>query len=112
MPAIAKIGMPRSPFLHQTLIWTPVQLRKDFNGHAQIREFFESAPDCLGHHATGFYSEVDSNTRATARLKMLTLFKRNTFTVDYDWELNKVDGEWKIATQSFSILGKQDLSVA
>ena len=85
---------------------------KIFNGHAQIREFFESAPDCLGHHATGFYSEVDSDTRATARLKMLTLFKRNTFTVDYDWELSKVGGEWKIATQSFSILGKQDLSVA
>jgi hypothetical protein len=43
---------------------------------------------------------------------MLTLFKRNTFTVDYDWELSKVGGEWKIVTQSFSILGKQDLSVA
>ena len=43
---------------------------------------------------------------------MLTLFKRNTFTVDYDWELNKVDGEWKITTQSFNIFGKQDFSPA
>lgn len=85
---------------------------KVFDGRAQIREFFESAPDCLGHHATGFYSELNSDTHATARLKMLTLFKRNTFTVDYDWELNKVDGKWLIFTQRFNILGKQDLSPA
>ena len=85
---------------------------KTFDGHEQIREFFESAPACLGHHATGFYSDVVSDTRATGRLKMLTLFKRNTFTVDYDWELDKVDGDWKIATQSFNILGKQDISPA
>lgn len=31
---------------------------------------------------------------------------------DYDWELNKVDGEWKIATQSSNIFGNQDLSPA
>jgi hypothetical protein len=55
---------------------------------------------------------VVSDTRADARLKMLTLFKRNTFTVDYDWELNRVDGEWKITTQSFNIFGKQDLAPA
>ena len=46
---------------------------KAFDGHAQIRAFFESAPDCLGHHATGFYSDVVDDTRATARLKMLTV---------------------------------------
>lgn len=37
---------------------------------------------------------------------------RNTFTVDYDWDLNMVDGEWKITTQSFNIFGKQDFSPA
>ena len=82
---------------------------KSFTGHEEIREFFASAPDCLGHHATGFYSNLNSETNATARLKMLTLFKRNTFTVDYDWDLVKVEGTWKISRQSFRIFGKQDL---
>lgn len=85
---------------------------KTFTGHAEIREFFEAAPACLGHHATGFFSDLGSETRATARLKMLTLFKRNTFTVDYDWELVKVDGAWKIAKQSFKVIGKQDFTPA
>ena len=31
---------------------------KTFDGHEQIREFLESAPACLGHHATGFYSDI------------------------------------------------------
>ena len=82
---------------------------KAFTGHAEIREFFESAPACLGHHATGFFSDIASASEATAHLKMLTLFKRNTFTVDYDWDLVKTDGQWKIAKQSFRIIGKQDL---
>ena len=82
---------------------------KSFSGHAEIRTFFESAPDCLGHHAAGFYSEIESASRAKGYLKMLTLFKRNTFTVDYDWDLVKVDGVWKISRQSFNIFGKQDL---
>ncbi|MEM8563739.1 MAG: nuclear transport factor 2 family protein [Pseudomonadota bacterium] len=82
---------------------------KTFRGHAEIREFFEAAPDCLGHHATGFYSDVTTGDRATARLKMLTMFHRNTFTVDYDWEVAKLDGHWKICRQSFKIKGKQDL---
>ena len=85
---------------------------KSFSGHAEIRTFFESAPDCLGHHATGFYSDIDSASKATASLKMLTMFKRNTFTVDYDWGLVKVDGTWKISRQSFRIFGKQDLAAS
>jgi hypothetical protein len=48
---------------------------------------------------------VVSDTRADARLKMLTLFKRNTFTVDYDWELNKVDGEFQHLRQAGSRSG-------
>ena len=83
---------------------------KTFTGHAEIREFFESAPPCLGHHATGFYSDLADDSQGTARLKMLTLFKRNTFTVDYDWNVVKVDGVWKIARQSFQVIGKQDLN--
>jgi ketosteroid isomerase-like protein len=85
---------------------------KSFSGHTEIRTFFESAPDCLGHHATGFYSDIDSASKATASLKMLTMFKRNTFTVDYDWDLVKVDGTWKISRQSFRIFGKQDLAAS
>ena len=85
---------------------------KSFSGHAEIRTFFESAPDCLGHHATGFYSDIDSASKATASLKMLTMFKRNTFTVDYDWDLVKVDGTWKISRQSFRIFGKQNLAAS
>lgn len=85
---------------------------KSFSGHADIRTFFESAPDCLGHHATGFYSDIDGASKATACFKMLTMFKRNTFTVDYDWDLVKVDGIWKISRQSFRIFGKQDLATS
>lgn len=85
---------------------------KAFKGHDEIREFFSSAPACLGHHATGFYSDVISDTQAKGRLKMLTLFKRNTFTVDYNWDLEKIDGEWKITKQEFSIFGKQDFVAA
>ena len=83
---------------------------KTFTGHDEIREFFSSVPPCLGHHATGFYSDVSGETQASARLKMLTLFKRNTFTVDYDWDVVKIDGHWKIVKQSFQIIGKQDLN--
>jgi len=39
---------------------------------------------------------------------MLTMFKKNTFTVNYNWSLVKVEGKWKIEKQSFSIFGKQD----
>ncbi|MEM1402125.1 MAG: nuclear transport factor 2 family protein [Pseudomonadota bacterium] len=85
---------------------------KTFTGHKEIREFFESAPPCLGHHATGFYSDLSSETEATARLKMLTMFKRNTFTVDYEWKVTKSDGTWKIVRQSFAITGKQDFQAA
>ena len=81
---------------------------KSFRGHDEIREFFSSAPACLGHHATGFYSDLISDTQATAKLKMLTMFKKNTFTVNYDWNLVKVDGKWKIEKQSFFVFGKQD----
>ena len=85
---------------------------KSFHGHGEIRGFFSSAPACLGHHATGFYSDLINDTQATARLKMLTMFKKNTFTVNYNWSLVKVEGKWKIEKQSFSIFGKQDFVVS
>ncbi|MDG1661842.1 MAG: nuclear transport factor 2 family protein [Pseudomonadales bacterium] len=81
---------------------------KAFKGHEQIRTFFSSAPDCLGHHATGFYSDMISDSKAIGHLKMLTMFKRNTFTVNYRWDLEKIEGKWLIKKQKFKIFAKQD----
>ena len=95
-------------FTEDAEVDAPAVYGKSFHGHGEIRDFFSSAPACLGHHATGFYSDLINDTQATARLKMLTMFKKNTFTVNYNWNLVKVEGTWKIAKQEFSIFGKQD----
>ncbi len=76
-------------------------------GHTEILRFMQSAPACLGHHATGLYSTIESESSARARLKMLTLFKSSTFTVDYDWELTRTNGQWRIQKQVISVIGQQ-----
>jgi len=76
-------------------------------GHAEIMRFMQSAPACLGHHVTGLYSTIASESAARARFRMLTLFKNSTFTVDYDWELTRTNGQWRIQKQAISVIGQQ-----
>ncbi|MCY4041461.1 MAG: nuclear transport factor 2 family protein [Gammaproteobacteria bacterium] len=77
------------------------------HGHAEILQFMRSAPACLGHHPTGLFSTIESESAARARLKMLTLFKSSTFTVDYDWELTRTNGQWRIKKQVISVISQQ-----
>ena len=42
-------------------------------------------------------------------MKMLVLFARGLFSVNYGWTLRLVDGAWLIAHQVIGIQGKVDL---
>ena len=74
-------------------------------GHDDLLDFYKSFPTAIAHHPTSLYSTIDGD-RATARMKMLVFFGSGGFSVNYDWELRGVDGEWKIARQSIAVQGK------
>ena len=77
-------------------------------GHDELLDFYSSFPIAVAHHPTSLHSSVDGDT-ATARMKMLVIFPRGLFSVNYDWELRRVDGVWLIARQGIAVQGKVDL---
>ncbi|MDG4668082.1 nuclear transport factor 2 family protein [Mycobacterium sp. 236(2023)] len=80
-----------------------------YTGPAELLSFYEGAPRAVAHHSTSIYSTFDGPDRASARMKMLVLFKRNISSVDYDWQLARVDGVWRIARQSIAVVGRVDI---
>lgn len=80
-----------------------------WRGSAEILDFYENAPVATGHHPTGVYTVFESDERAKTRLKMLVLFSRAIFTVDYELDLAKTSGEWKIDRVEITVVGRNDL---
>jgi hypothetical protein len=39
-------------------------------------------------------------------MKMIVLFRRQAFSIDYQWELARADDSWRITQQTISIVGK------
>jgi hypothetical protein len=42
-------------------------------------------------------------------MKMIVLFHRQAFSIDYQWELVLVDDGWRITRQVISVVGKVTL---
>ncbi len=82
-----------------------------YNGSAEILHFYEHAPLATGHHPTGVYTDFEGDDQARTRIKMLVLFTRAIFTVDYDWELKKTAGSWQIGRLTIHVVGRNDLYV-
>jgi len=78
-------------------------------GHADLRAFYESLPQAVAHHPSSLFTTVRDDGTATAAMKMLVLFGRQVFSVDYDWELAEIDGTWLIRRQKISLQGKVSL---
>ena len=82
---------------------------RTWSGPDEILDFYQKAPLAVGHHPTGVYTDFTGDTEAKTRLKMLVLFKSVIFTVDYDLDLAKLDGEWRIRRLEISVVGRNDL---
>jgi SnoaL-like domain len=82
---------------------------RTWTGTAEILDFYEHAPLAIGHHPTGVHTTFDGQDLAHTRLKMLVLFRRAAFTVDYDLQLRKLDSGWKIERLALSIVGRNEL---
>jgi len=80
--------------------------RAVYTGKEQLRGFYEGAPAAVAHHPTSQFTQVHDDGTATSSLKMIVLFHRQAFSVDYYWELASIDGQWKITKQTISIIGK------
>jgi hypothetical protein len=75
-------------------------------GPQELREFYETAVVPLAHHATSVYLTDITAERVRARMKMITVFPRSLFSVDYDWTVTRARGPWRIARQRISLVGK------
>ncbi len=76
-------------------------------GHDDLLDFYSSFPVAVAHHPTSLHSRIDGET-ATVRMKMLVLFPRGIFSVNYDWQLRLTGGAWLIAHQGIAVQGKLD----
>jgi ketosteroid isomerase-like protein len=79
---------------------------KVMTGPAELRQFYETAPEAIAHHPTSQFTEVHYDGTASTHLKMIVLFHRQAFSVDYDWELVQRDGKWLIRRQTIGVIGK------
>jgi hypothetical protein len=77
-------------------------------GHDDLLDFYKSFPIAIAHHPTSLHSTIAGDT-ATTRMKMLVLFPRGLFSVNYDWQLRLIDGTWLIARQDIGVQGKLDV---
>jgi ketosteroid isomerase-like protein len=77
-----------------------------YSGTAQLRGFYENAPTAVAHHPTSQFTDVREDGTATSIMKMIVLFHRQAFSIDYQWELAVADGCWRITHQTISIVGK------
>ncbi|WP_375482541.1 nuclear transport factor 2 family protein [uncultured Jatrophihabitans sp.] len=79
---------------------------KVYDGKAEIKSFFDNAPDAVAHHPTSQFTEVGDNDTARSTCKFLVFFRRQVFSVDYDWDLVRQGGAWKIKKQTIHVVGK------
>jgi ketosteroid isomerase-like protein len=79
-------------------------------GKTELRQFFEGAPEAVAHHPTSLFTELGADGSALTRCKMLVLFRRQVFSVDYQWELVRHDGRWLIRRQTIGVVGKVRLA--
>jgi hypothetical protein len=80
-----------------------------YEGADAIRSFYEGAPLANAHHPTGVFTRFEDDGSARTRIKMLVLFPKVAFTVDYDWEVVKEAGTWKIRRQTITVVGRTNL---
>jgi hypothetical protein len=80
-----------------------------YEGTDAIRGFYENAPLAVAHHPTGVFTVFEDPATARTRIKMLVLFPKVAFTVDYDWVVVKEAETWKIARQQITVVGRTDL---
>ena len=75
-------------------------------GQAELRQFYENSPHAVAHHPTSQFTDVHDDGTARTSIKMIVLFHRQAFSIDYDWDLVQHDGRWLIARQTISVVGK------
>jgi hypothetical protein len=80
-----------------------------YSGRAELRGFYENAPSAVAHHPTSQFTDVRDDATASSTFKMIVLFHRQAFSVDYEWELAHGEGCWRITKQTISIVGKVKL---
>jgi ketosteroid isomerase-like protein len=80
-----------------------------YEGADAIRGFYETAPLAVAHHPTGVFTVLEGPGSARTRIKMLVLFPKVAFTVDYDWVVVKEAETWQIARQQITVVGRTDL---
>ncbi len=85
---------------------------KVVTGHAELRAFYETLPRAVAHHPSSLFTTVRDDGTAAAAMKMLVLFGKQLFSVDYDWELAEIDGVWLIRRQTIALQGKVSLREA
>jgi hypothetical protein len=73
-------------------------------GPDELRQFYSSVVVPLAHHATSVYLTDIESDRVRARMKMLTLYPGQLFSVDYDWTVTRAEGPWRIARQRISLV--------
>jgi hypothetical protein len=81
-----------------------------YRGQAELRGFYENAPSAVAHHPTSQFTEVHGDGTAMSSMKMIVLFARQVFSIDYDWELAHADERWRITKQTITIVGKVKLA--
>lgn len=75
-------------------------------GREELRGFYTTTTLPVAHHATSIYLTSLDGDSATSRMKMIVLFAGSAFSVDYEWQLRRTDGTWRIARQQIALVGK------
>jgi hypothetical protein len=78
---------------------------KVYRGRTELLGFYENAPSAVAHHPTSQFTEVRDTATATTMMKMIVLFRRQAFSIDYQWELARADDSCT-TQQTISIVGK------
>jgi hypothetical protein len=77
-----------------------------YRGRTELLGFYENAPSAVAHHPTSQFTEVRDTATATTMMKMIVLFRRQAFSIDYQWELARADDSSRTTQQTISIVGK------
>jgi SnoaL-like protein len=80
---------------------------KVWTGKAELRDFFNNAPpQVVAHHPTSMFTDVQDAGTAHTLIKMLVVWPRQIFSVDYEWDLVKTGELWRIRRQAIEVVGK------
>lgn len=80
---------------------------KVWTGKEELRDFYYNAPtQVIAHHPTSLFTELHDENSALARAKMLVVWPRQVFSVDYAWEFTRSGGNWLISRQTIEVVGK------